>query len=313
MKENKIIAVVIPCFRVSKHIKTVIASVPDFIDHIILVDDACPEQSGKIGSKTSHSKLSVIFHDVNQGVGGAVISGFKKAIDLNCDVIVKLDGDGQMDSSKITNLIAPILEEEADYTKGNRFHDFKALKLMPRTRLFGNSVLSFATKLASGYWNVMDPTNGFCAISKFTLLQLNLNKIEKRYFFETDILINLNMVNAVVKDIPLPAIYNDEVSNLSIRRVLLSFPPKILKGIAKRIFYKYYIYNFNMASIYFLMSIPLLLFGFGFGVYKWNTGMAINTENNAGTIMLAALPIILGVQFLLQAIQIDINTIPKKN
>ena len=184
---------------------------------------------------------------------------------------------------------------------------------MPRTRLFGNSVLSFATKLASGYWNVMDPTNGFCAISKFTLLQLNLNKIEKRYFFETDILINLNMVNAVVKDIPLPAIYNDEVSNLSIRRVLLSFPPKILKGIAKRIFYKYYIYNFNMASIYFLMSIPLLLFGFGFGVYKWNTGMAINTENNAGTIMLAALPIILGVQFLLQAIQIDINTIPKKN
>ena len=312
MKLNKEITVVIPCYKVSKQIEDVIHSIPEFIDNIIVIDDACPENSGLIVNNLHQDRVQVIFHKKNKGVGGAVISGFKKALELHSDIIIKLDGDGQMNPNDIEKLIQPLLYDFADYTKGNRFNDFKALKSMPKIRLFGNSILSFAIKSASGYWNIMDPTNGFCAISYHSLCKLNLDKIEKRYFFEIDMLINLNLINAVVEDVPIPAVYNNETSNLSIRNIILTFPFKIFKGLVKRIFYKYYIYDFNMASIYFLISIPSLLFGLFFGSYKWATGIMGNIENNSGTIMLAALPVILGIQFLLQAINIDINSIPKK-
>lgn len=256
--------------------------------------------------------VEVIFHEKNQGVGGATMTGFKKAMELNYNIVIKLDGDGQMDPAKITTLIQPLIEKTADYTKGNRFVDFAALKHMPRIRLFGNSALSFLVKAASGYWNIMDPTNGFVAITIDALRQLDLRKIGKRYFFEIDMLIHLNIINKVVKDVSIPAIYADEKSNLSVGNVLLTFPFKIIKSLIKRIFYKYYVYNFNMASIYFLLSVPLLSFGFILGIYKWTAGIQANTENSAGTIMLAALPIILGMQFLLQAISIDIHDVPEK-
>ncbi len=312
MKLNKIITVVIPCYKVSKQIRDVIHSIPEFVDNIIVVDDACPENSGTLVEGMNIGIVQVLFHKKNKGVGGAVISGYKKALELQSDIIIKLDGDGQMNPNEIIKLITPLLYDRADYAKGNRFNDFKALKTMPKIRLFGNSFLSFTIKLASGYWDIMDPTNGFCAISKESLCKLNLNKIDNRYFFETDMLINLNLLNQVVEDISISAIYGEETSNLNINRVILNFPIKILKGLIKRIFYKYYIYNFNMASIYFLIAIPLLLFGLIFGGYRWILGIMENTANNSGTIMLAALPIILGIQFLLQAISIDINSIPKK-
>lgn len=310
---NKKIAVVIPSFKVSKHIENVINTIPDFVDSIIVVDDFCPEKSGNIAASLNNDKVIVVYHSENQGVGGAMISGYQKALDLNIDVIVKIDGDGQMDPLNIKKLIYPLIHDKAAYCKGNRFNDFKALKKMPKLRLFGNSLLSFIVKLASGYWNIMDPTNGFSAVSAEALKNLNLDTINKRYFFETDMLINLNIHNQVVKDIPMSAIYDDETSNLSVTHSFLTFPLKIIKGLFKRIFYKYYIYDFNMASIYLLLSTPLLLFGFTFGLSKWIQGGVENVENSAGTIMLAALPIILGVQFLLQAISIDIDNVPKNN
>lgn len=313
MKSNRKIAVVIPCYKVSNHIREVLYSLPEFIDDIIVVDDDCPENSGNIAESLGLDKMHILYHDKNQGVGGAVISGFKKALELNSDIVVKLDGDGQMDAGKIEKLIQPLIDNTADYTKGNRFYDFEALRSMPKTRLFGNSLLSFAIKAASGYWNIMDPTNGFCAISSQTLQALNLDKIEKRYFFETDMLIHLNLMNKVVQDVPISAIYKDEISNLSIENVTLTFPFKILKRLIKRIFLQYYVYDFNMASIYLFFGIPFILFGLIFGIYHWTIGVMENMENNAGTIMLAALPIILGLQFLLQAISIDIHNIPKKN
>lgn len=313
MRSNKKIAVVIPCYKVSKHIRDVICSIPEFVDHIFVVDDACPENSGLIANDLCQDRVNVVFHKENEGVGGAVISGLKSALELHIDIVVKLDGDGQMNPNNISKLIQPLLDYNADYTKGNRFHDFTALKSMPKTRLFGNSVLSFAIKATSGYWNIMDPTNGFFAISYDSLCELNLDKIDKRFFFEIDMLVNLNLINKIVQDVPFPAIYNNEISNLNINHIALTFPMKILKGLTNRIFYRYYIYDFNMASVYFLFSVPLLLFGLFFGVYRWTIGIIENTENNLGTIMLAALPIILGMQFLLQAISIDIHNIPKKN
>ena len=307
MINNEKIAVIIPCYKVSKHIKNVVLSIPKFVDNIIIIDDKCPENSGDISSELNSEKLIILYHDKNKGVGAATITGYKKAKEIGCNILVKVDGDEQMDTSKIHELIEPILTKRAGYTKGNRFHDFKALKKMPKTRLLGNSFLSFFVKGASGYWNIMDPTNGFTAISSQTISQIDINALDKRYFFEIDILILLNISNIKIVDLPISAIYNNETSNLSVRHSILTFPFKIVKGLFYRLFFKYYIYNFNMASIYLLLGIPLVMFGVLFGIYRWSMAIIYNVENTAGTIMLVALPIILGVQFLLQAIQIDIR------
>jgi dolichol-phosphate mannosyltransferase len=310
MINNLNIAVVIPVYKVERHIKQVIETLPDFIDHVIVVDDNCPKMSLRLIE--NNKKNTIIKHDKNLGVGGAVVSGYRKALILNADIVIKVDGDGQMDPNKIMQLITPILEEKADYTKGNRFKDYKSLKSMPKIRLFGNSILSFSTKLASGYWDLMDPTNGFTAITKRAIEGLNLNLISKRYFFETDMLIHLNIENCVVKDVPIPANYADEVSSMNIKNIIFTFPPKLLKGLFKRIFLKYYVFDFNMLSIYLFFGLPMLFFGTSYGIYHWIKSSFNHAETPVGTVMLAVLPIILGVQFLLQAIQIDINNIPKK-
>ena len=313
MVDNKKIVVVIPAYKVAMHIENVIRAVPSFVDEIIVVDDGCPENSGAIVEELKFPNVTIIYNHINQGVGGAVMSGFLEAINNDADIVIKIDGDGQMDCSYISKLIKPIIEGCVDYTKGNRFMDFEALKKMPKIRLFGNSILSFLLKIASGYWNIMDPTNGFIAINREALMNLNMKKISKRYFFESDILINLNIYNIRVKDISIPAKYGSEKSSLNIIKTVFEFPPLIFKGLFKRIFLKYYIYDFNMASIYILLGIPMILFGSIFGLIKWINGIIYNVNNTAGTIMVAVLPIILGTLFLLQAIQIDINNVPKRH
>lgn len=307
------IAVVIPSYKVSKHIVEVINDIPEFVSHIIVIDDKCPQDSGKIAESSDDNRVMVCHHEVNQGVGGAVVTGYKKALELNADIVVKIDGDGQMDINYMQKLIQPLLDGKADYTKGNRFTDFKALRSMPKVRLFGNSGLSFLVKAASGYWNMMDPTNGYTAISKHALEELDLDSLAKRYFFESDMLINLNIENAVVKDVEIPAKYGDEESSLSITKTFFGFPPKLFKGLCKRIFLKYFVYDFNMLSVYLIMGLPMVVFGTIFGIYHWINAAIVNIETPVGTVMLAVLPIILGTQFLLQAIQIDMNTIPRKD
>lgn len=311
MKTN--ISVVIPSYKVVKHILDVIKDIPEFVNHIIVVDDKCPQNSGQMAETSIDNRVIVCYHEKNLGVGGAVVTGYKKALELDSDIIVKIDDDGQMDVNYMQKLIQPILDGKADYTKGNRFTDFKALRAMPKVRLFGNSGLSFLVKAASGYWNLMDPTNGYTAINKHALEELDLDNIAKRYFFESDMLINLNIENAVVVDVEIPAKYGDEESSLSITKTLVGFPPKLFKGLCKRIFLKYFIYDFNMLSLYLVVGLPMLLFGIVFGSIKWIEAIVNNIETSTGTIMLAVLPIILGTQFILQAIQIDMNNIPRKN
>jgi len=312
MIQDTKITVVIPSYKASKKIHNVIQTLPEFIDNIIVIDDKCPQNSGEIALSLNNKKVDVIFHKINQGVGGAVISGYKKALEIESDIIIKIDSDGQMDPAYIEKLISPIINENAGYTKGNRFKDFIALRQMPKIRLFGNSILSFLVKASSGYWDIMDPTNGFTAISKQALIRLNLDEISKRYFFESDMLINLNIEDCVVKDVSIPAKYDNEESSLSIIKVAFSFPPKLIKGFLKRIFYKYYIYNFNMASIYMLLGFPMFFFGFIYGLFSWYQAIHTDIEASTGTVMFAVLPIILGIQFILQAISIDMDNIPKK-
>jgi glycosyltransferase involved in cell wall biosynthesis len=306
------ISIIIPCFNVSEQIRSVLKRIPEIVDKIIVVDDKCSAGSGKIASSVNDNRIEVIYHPINLGVGGAVKTGYRRAMELNYDIMVKIDGDGQMDPGLIEKFTAPIKKGTAQYTKGNRFSDFKALKKMPKLRLIGNSMLSFIIKFASGYWNLFDPTNGYTAISRRALERIDLDKISDSYFFETDMLIKLNIANCVVTDIAASAVYKDEDSSLNILKIACNFPFKIIKGCINRFFLKYFIYNFNMASVYLLFGIPMFLFGVGKGTYEWFDSIVNGVPRTAGTIMLVALPIILGFQMLLNAISIDINSVPTR-
>jgi dolichol-phosphate mannosyltransferase len=309
-----IVAVVIPCFRVKKHVVDVIKSIGDEVSIIVAVDDCCPEGTADhIESTLSDSRLRVIRHTENQGVGGATISGYKHALLEGADIVVKIDGDGQMDPALLPSLIKPILKGKADYCKGSRFFDLESLASMPRLRLLGNSILSFVNKVSSGYWDVMDPTNGFTAIHRVALTQLPLSKLSNRYFFESDMLFRLGTVRAVVCDRPMSAKYDDEESSLSIAKVMFEFPSLYLRCFFKRVFYSYFLRDFNGASMQLLLGIFLMGFGGVWGVSKWIEAMSLNVASTSGTVMLAGLPIILGFQLLLSAIQFDMTNVPRES
>ena len=310
--DEECIAVVIPCYRVKQSILSVIAAIGDEISLIFVVDDACPDASGQYVIKhCTDPRVKVIFHKKNQGVGGAVMTGYHAALTEFADVIVKIDGDGQMDPALITNFIEPILAGQADYTKGNRFYYLEEIKSMPKVRLFGNAVLSFMTKLSSGYWNLFDPTNGYTAIHAKVASHLPIDKISRRYYFESDMLFRLNTLRAVVLDVPMGARYQDEVSNLKISKVIGEFLFKNVRNFFKRIFYNYYLRDLSLASIELPLGIFLLLFGLIYGAYHWFAGIERGIPTPAGTVMLAALPVLMGVQFVLAFLAFDISNVPR--
>ncbi len=308
------IAAVIPAYRVEHDIHSVLSGLPLYIKYIIVVDDASPDSSADLiaDSAQKDNRITLIRHSQNQGVGGAMVSGFHKALELGAQIVIKLDGDGQMDPSHIPALITPLIQGKADYVKGNRFRDFQSLQQMPFVRRLGNLGLSFLTKAATGYWNIFDPTNGFFAIRAEILAQLPFNKIDHRYYFETSMLANLYLLGAMVMDVPIPARYGNETSHLSIRRTLFEFPLKLLVTFLRRIILRYYIYDFSMMSLYLMIGVPLLLFGGIFGSVKWVEYASKNIPAPTGTVMLPTLSVILGIQLLLSAIEIDMNSAPRK-
>lgn len=310
---NSRIAVVIPCYRVTRHVLEVISSIGNEVWRIYIVDDACPDGSGKfVEEHCLYQRVRVVYHECNEGVGGAVMTGYRAAIADGAEVIVKVDGDGQMDTSLIPNLIEPILAGEADYTKGNRFFDLEEIHAMPKVRLFGNAVLSLMAKLSTGYWDLFDPTNGYTAIHADVARHLPFSKISQRYFFETDILFRLNTLRAVVIDVPMNAKYGDEVSNLKVLKIIGEFLVKHVRNFLKRIFYNYYLRDLSLASIELPLGLVLLLAGTGFGLYHWFESAREGVATPAGTVMLAALPILMGTQFVLAFLGYDIASVPRR-
>ena len=311
MRKHKI-AVVIPCYRVEREIGAVITSLPDYLKHIIIVDDASPDKTSELVRTYAQKdrRILLICHERNQGVGGAVITGFRKALELGAQIIVKVDGDGQMDTDYLPDLLTPLIEGRADYTKGNRFRDFHALQKMPLIRRMGNMALGFFTKAATGYWTLLDPANGFVAIRSNVLTQLALDQIDRTFFFETSMLANLYLIKAVVKDVPIPARYQGEISNLAVHKVVLEFPNKLLRTFIRRLILKNLIYDFSMESIYILAGFPLLLFGLIFGITRWVSYASRNIPAPTGTVMLPTLSVLLGVQFIIAAIEIDLRSTP---
>ncbi|HEX9333074.1 MAG TPA: glycosyltransferase family 2 protein [Anaerolineales bacterium] len=306
------IAVVVPCYRVEREIQSVLRMVPSYIKHIIVVDDASPDSTVDLvtASAKNDDRILLICHPSNQGVGGAMITGYRKALEMDAQIIVKIDGDGQMDMNYLPELLKPLIEGRVDYTKGNRFRDFKSLQNMPLIRRVGNMSLGFLSKAATGYWNLFDPTNGFNAIRSEALSQLPLDKIDPTYYFETSMLAHLYLIGAVVKDVPMPARYQGEASSLSIHRVLFEFPLKLIATFVRRMVLKNFIYDFSMGSIYLLIGLPLLIFGLIFGTYKWIYYASREIPAPTGTVILPTLSVILAIQLLLSAIEIDLRSVP---
>jgi len=307
------IVVVIPCYKAFAHICEVIKGIGREVASIIVVDDGCPEGSGALVEQTCmDSRVRVVYHAVNQGVGGAVMTGYQAAIESGADIIVKIDGDGQMNPRLIPSIIEPILSGEADYAKGNRFFDLKEIRAMPKVRLFGNAVLSLMAKLSTGYWDLFDPTNGYTAIHVDVARHLSFEKISRRYFFESDMLFRLNVLRAVVVDVPMDAYYGSEISNLRVGDVVGEFLFKHARNCIKRIFYNYYLRDLSLASIELPVGLGLLLGGSLFGGYHWFLSAQEGTVTPAGTVMLSALPILMGLQLVLAFLGYDISAVPRR-
>lgn len=307
------IAVVVPTYKSRRHVLDVINGIGREVSCIYVVDDGCPDKTGEyVAECCGDDRVRVIWLPVNQGVGGAVMAGYIAAIQDDMEVIVKIDSDGQMDPTLISDFVRPIAWGEADYTKGNRFFDIEKVRSMPKLRLFGNAILSLMCKLSSGYWNLFDPTNGYTAIHADIARQLPYDKLSKRYFFETDMLFRLNTFRAVVVDVPMAAQYGDEISNLHVSKVVGEFLAKHIRNCFKRIFYNYYLRDMSLASIELPIGVGLLSFGVVFGCYRWLLSIERSLPAPTGTVMLAALPALMGLQLILAFLSYDISSVPQR-
>ena len=310
---NYNVCVVIPAYKAHREILGVLEQIPELVTRIIVVDDACPNGTGKlVQEKSKDQRVEVIFNQENLGVGGAMVVGYKKALEENHQIIVKLDGDGQMDPLQIERLIQPLLTGAADYAKGNRFDSLEDLEQMPKLRIFGNAGLSLLSKFSTGYWDINDPTNGFTAIRKSVLERIALPKLRQTFFFESDVLFRLSLIRAVVIDVPMQALYGSEKSNLKIGRILLEFPVRHAVNTLKRIFYNYYLREWNVASLELPAGIIAIVFGVIYGASTWARLGAIGVPATAGQTLIAAVPIILGFQLLLSFLNYDVSSVPRR-
>lgn len=305
------ITVIIPAFKASRTIGKVIQSIGNEVGCIVVVDDGCPDGSGDMAESVGDPRVLVHRLEENQGVGGAMIAGYQIALGLKPELIVKLDADGQMNPALISKLVMPIVSGIADYAKGNRFHNFRSLRAMPKIRLLGNSVLSIWNKMSSGYWSINDPTNGFTAISKEALRDIDLARISKSYFFESDVLFNLALQNAVVLDVPMDSSYGDEESSLRIRKVLLEFPLKHTRNLFRRLAYKYFLREWSAGTIELIASTLLIASGTWLALSSYFSGVASGLGVTPGQITLSAVGLILGFQLFLSFLNYDIATEPK--
>ena len=301
------IAVVIPTYKARASILDVVAMIGPEVSAIYVIDDACPEGSGLFAEEHCFdARLKVKILLKNRGVGGATLIGYEWAAEEGNDIIVKIDSDAQMDPSILYNFVKPIIDGRADYTKGNRFFNAHSFSSMPKARVFGNVGLSLLTKLSTGYWKIMDPTNGYTALHAKIVKYLPCDQISERFFFETDMLFFLGLMGAVVVDIPMVAHYGDEKSNLRIRQVLSEFSTKHLHRCVRRIILSYVVRNFSFASLYLIAGVPLFCFGSIYGIFNWMRSYMESASTPAGTIALAGICIVLGVQFLISFLQYDV-------
>ena len=300
--------VVLPAYNEARALAAVVARIPAWVTGIIVVDDASTDDTLTVAQSLTDPRLAVLHHDDNRGVGGAMVTGFRAALDGGYDVVIKMDADDQMDAGELPALVRPIELGMAEYVKGNRFRRTGRPPSMPGSRWFGNVVLSFLTKVASGYWHVFDPQCGFLAITTPTLRRLKFDGIARDYFFENDMLIRLNVIDARVVDVDTSALYGEEVSQVSIGCVSWSFPLRLARGFFWRFVKRHVVNDFGLIALLTSLGGVLLLFGVVFGAYHWVESAVTARAATAGTVMIAVVPIVLGAQMLLQALMLEVQS-----
>jgi len=301
---------VIPSYRAAATIVEVVRAALKQADVVIVVDDACPQRSGQVARQAfgGDDRVRVIERERNGGVGAATKTGIGAALDEDADVIVKLDADGQMDSAFIANMRQLFVEDPSLVcVKGNRFFDPSVMNVMPKARLFGNAILSLLVKFASGYWNAIDPTNGYLAFNGSLLKVLPWQSFADSYFFEMSVLCELGLKRLPILELEMPTIYTSAPSSLAISRVIFEFPPQLFRLAMRRLLVQYFIFDVNLASLYCFFGSLLALFGIVFGVYEWIQGEITHTPRATGTIMLAAVTFLMGFQLLLNALMYDVQ------
>jgi glycosyltransferase involved in cell wall biosynthesis len=309
--KNKAISVVVPAYNEERFVGEVLSTMPQLVDKIVVVDDCSSDNTFGVASSVPDPRIVVIKTPRNCGVGGAMKLGYEKALDLGAEVLVKMDGDGQMAPEHLPLLLDAIIEGGYDYAKGNRFLHTAAITQMPGIRIFGNIVLTFLTKAVSGYWHIFDPQNGYTAIRANALHSISLEAIDERFFFENDLLVRLNIHSYRVTDIAIPARYGEEVSHLRVSKILLTFPALLFGRFAYRIVQKYILRNFSPVALFLLLGLPMFSWGTLYGLYLWARTLITLQPAPTGSIMLALVPIVLGFQLLLQAIVLDIHETPR--
>jgi glycosyltransferase involved in cell wall biosynthesis len=261
MYKEKTVAVVVPAYNEEKLIAKTITTIPELVDKIIVVNDASTDHTVEVVEKMAEtdSRICLMEHEINQGVGGAIVTGYKKARDLEMDITVVMAGDAQMDPKDFLNIILPIATGNADYTKGNRLFYGDAWNMIPHYRYLGNSFLSLMTKISSGYWNIADSQSGYTAISLIALRRVELDKIYKRYGMPNDLLIRLNQYDFRVKDVHVRPVYNvGEKSGIKLIEVIPKITWLLFKGFWRRLFLKYVIKDFHPLIFFYLFSFFLL-------------------------------------------------------
>ncbi len=301
---------VIPTYRAAATIVAVVADALRYADVVVVVDDACPEGSGAIAREAyaGNPAVRLIERATNGGVGAAMKTGIGYAIEAGAEIIVKIDADGQMDPSFIPLMVGLFAEDPSLVAiKGNRFFQAQVLEAMPKARLFGNAVLSLMAKFASGYWNTIDPTNGYLAFKAPLLAMLPWQNFSDSYFFEMSVLCELGLRRLPLVELEMPTIYTSAPSSLSIGRVILDFPPRLFKLTMRRLLLQYLVFDVNLGSLYAVVGSFLVLFSLIFGAYEWIQSYVTHIGRATGTVMLVVLTFLMGFQLLLNALMCDVQ------
>jgi glycosyltransferase involved in cell wall biosynthesis len=313
MFRNHRVVVVVPCFNVGRHLTGVLEDVPRFVDEVVVVDDGSDDDVAQAVAAARRSGVTILRHDKNRGLARAMQTGLRRALSIGADIVVKVDGDGQMDATAMGRLLEPVAAGAVDLAKGNRFVHRRHLAGMPRRRLVGNLLLSFLTKLASGYWSVFDPTNGYLAIRRELLEEVDLDRLGPGFFFEISLLCQANLAGAVVRDVAIPARYGGEPSALSLPRTILMFPPLLVRAFLRRLALQHFLRDFTPVALLLLTGGLISLVGLWYGAAAWLHHSALHQPTPAGTIAVAALPTLAGFHLLLQAFVLDIGSVPTQS
>ena len=307
MYDGKSVAVVVPAYNEEALIASTVSSIPDFVDRIIVVDDGSKDATVE-KAKDADPRVDLIVHEQNQGVGAAIVTGYKRAIAEEMDVTAVMAADGQMDPDDLETLVQGITTDQVDYAKANRLFTGQAWELIPRTRYLGNAVLSFLTKIASGYWHVADSQSGYTAVNLATLKLLDLDRIYKRYGFPNDLLVHLNVWNRRVRDYPSRPIYGvGERSGIRLRHVVPKISWLLTKGFFWRMKEKYVIRDFHPLVFFYAFGFLSTLAGLVLGGIEIGYRIA-GYQVSVGTVVLIALLLISGSQFTLFAMWFDMET-----